>query len=76
MRIRDDYDTIASVKETISSDELCSFDKGKLLKSYIDEVFAYEYTEEPYYSKLKHLLVAELIKLDKAPCNDIFGVLP
>ena len=46
------------------------------MKTYMEEVFSYSYSEKPFYSKLKHLLRVELIKLHEIQCSDLFGTGP
>lgn len=43
-----------------------------ILSSFVQEVLKYKFEEEPYYSKLRHLLKVQLLNLDNLPDQDIF----
>ena len=67
------FEELKKVKKNIKTSNLCHSTKSKVLKNYLDEVFSYEYDEEPFYAKLRHLLVIELLKHDQYPSADLFG---
>ena len=66
-------EVLKSIKEENNLDELCNTTNRKMVRSYLEEVLSYGYTQEPHYSKLKHLLTVELLEMKKFPNADVFG---
>ena len=65
---------LLSIKKKNDLNMLCNNPKRKMIKGYLEEVLSYGYKDKPYYAKLKHLLVAELLKIDKIPNPNVFGI--
>ena len=42
------------------------------MQSYLEEVYSYNYSEKPFYSKLSHLLMVELLQYNQTPSCDLF----
>lgn len=49
--------------------DYCNNNKTKPFHNYLDNVLNLGFSEEPYYSKLKHMLICELVELSALPSN-------
>ena len=58
-------------KEACTSESYCSSRKTKFLFNYMEAVLDIEFAAEPYYEKLRFMLVAELLKDDIIPTKDV-----
>ena len=70
--MRGKFAKMTKAKETVTVDELCATPLTSVLKSYMTEVFRYDYGEEPYYAKLRHFLTIELVTKNTYPSEDLF----
>ena len=57
---------MGSLKNLVGPDELC-IGLATALKQFLKEVFQLEFYKEPFYGKLRHLLVNALLDEDQVP---------
>jgi serine/threonine protein kinase len=68
----DKFAQILAQKQTTSVEQLTRpGTNSQILRPFIQEVFSYQYSEEPYYSKLVHMLTKELLAIGSKPSSDI-----
>lgn len=60
------FDAIRSFKLEMTPEKLCMGNARDLLP-FVKEVFSYKYKAEPYYTKLKFMLVKVLVVKGKIP---------
>jgi len=58
-------------KNACTAESYCSYRKTKFLFNYMEAVLDIEFAAEPYYEKLRFILISELLKGDVIPTKDV-----
>ena len=64
---------VLNKKEKLKPKDLCVTKNTQKILNFVTEVFALKFEEKPNYSRLKQLLIKELLEFDLIPCEDIYG---
>lgn len=48
---------------------------SRLLDDFLKEIFSFGYDQEPFYGKLKHLLIKQLLEREQVPNKDAMSLI-
>jgi serine/threonine protein kinase len=72
LNLKQKYKKIFFKKEQLGHQAFFVGRRCRILSEFSKEVFKCNFSEIPYYSKLRHLLKVQLLNLDNLPNQDIF----
>jgi len=71
LSIEANFNTVMNFKEKLTVDEMCKSEVSKPLRPLFEEIFSYGFADEPFYSKLRHMLTVLLLDQGKTPQQNV-----